>query len=163
MVARRFAALGLLGLAAILLSLAYFGAKGIDQTLEQNRRIDAEFKTIADAIGSFEQRTNRLPSDAELYRILPYSDERRPLAIEVSNQFNQCDNRTDAFANFNSGYVIAIWRGHWWECFAPSNGMSTLGLSSLDYTADWAFLALVALLALRSIVAAIRLWRRTSE
>jgi len=150
-------------LAVILLSLAYTGATNIGQTVEKNRRIDAEFKTIADVVGSFKQRMKRLPSDDELHRILPYTEATRPLAIEVSSQFNQCDNQTDAFANFKSGYVIAIWRGHWWECFAPSSGMSTLGLSSLDYTADWAFLAVVALLALRSVFAAIRIWRRTSE
>lgn len=129
------------------------------ETVSNSERLDRQFREAVAVIGSFEQSHGRRPTDEELEPLL----EPQGNAMFADVGFDQCEGNSSAFANLREqDYVLAIWRGEWWECYAPTRGMSTLVMDPSRYAfsgyvvLDQLVIALVGVALL--IIASYWLW-----
>lgn len=142
----------------VLLAAAIYGHL-VYETVSNSERLDRQFREAVVAIGSFEQSHGRRPTDEELEPLL----EPQGNAMFADVGFDQCEGNSSAFANLREpDYVLAIWRGEWWECYAPTRGMSTLVMDPSRYAfsgyvvLDQLVIALVGVALL--IIASYWLW-----
>lgn len=112
----------LVGLFLLIAAVGYGGS--IDDTIVHSREIEQDFREAAAAVEAFMQSHGRRPTEEELESILSPRDNYTMLA---SVGFDQCDREPSAYSSLREpDYVLAVPRHEWWECYAPTRGMSTL-------------------------------------
>lgn len=107
---------------------------GLEDSIAKSRVMDGEFRRAAAAIGGFERAHGRLPSPAEFDADLAFNAH-GPYQIRLASPgFRDCDGVIPAISQLQPpNYVLTAWRGEWTDCYAPTMGLSTLGLTPDDY------------------------------
>jgi len=145
------------GLLLLLFAVGFGGA--VDDTIVHSRKIEREFQDAAMAVETFTQSHGRRPTEVELESILRPRDNYTMLA---SVGFDQCDRDLSAYRGLGEpDYVLATWRGEWWECYAPTRGMSTLIMDRNLYAfSGWVLLdqAVIALVGVALFIASFWFW-----
>ena len=135
MLIRRIGAmlLGLAGIYAFLGLLLTFASA--DHTIANGRRLNQEFRQAATAAEAFRRSQGRLPTSTELRGLLPPQPVNAYELTLSAGGFDLCGRDAETYKAVGSGnYILAAWRGEWWECYAPSQGKTTLLVSAKDFT-----------------------------
>lgn len=145
---------------------AFVGEEGADHTVANGRVLESRFRSAASKAQGFAHRTGRLPTQGELDLLMTHEP---PSSSAYSTQpvyiyppdFKDCEGSESILAELRrSEYILAIWRGEWMECFAPSSGVSTVAVRPEFFTITGSFvgdkvasilLLLVTLIVARSI------------
>ena len=149
----------LLAVVGLLVLLGAISAGGtIQYSFDRGLEYDRQFREAATEIEAFEQSHGRRPTEDELESILRPRDNYTMLA---SAGFDQCWGDPSAYASLRKpDYVLANWRSDWWECYAPTRGLSTLDLDWRHHRFYFLMLQLVvALVGVAFLLAAYWLWR----
>jgi hypothetical protein len=104
----------------------------ISHSVDNSRALNLQFKRAVYAVEHFRSSNDRLPNGAE-FASLPIAAGSYIVEF-MPDGFDQCDGDEETFRTVPPGsYVLAAWRGEWWECYASSSGRSTLLLNASDY------------------------------
>lgn len=149
----------MLALAGLLVLLGAIFAGGIIQySFDRGLEYDRQFREAVTEIEAFEQSHGRRPTEDELESTLRPRDNDTMLA---SIGFDQCSGDPSAYADLREpDYVLANWRKDWWECYAPTRGLSTLDLDWHHHRFTFLiFQFAVALVGVALLLAAYWSWR----
>ena len=129
----RFTAIILVLVGLIFVFMSFAGGSLVSHTIANGRVLESRFQSAALKSEAFLHRTGRPPSQAELDTLLAPGRE-HPVYI-FGPDFEACDADAIQKARLRKAiYVLAIWRGEWMECFAPSVGISTVALEPEAFT-----------------------------
>jgi len=136
---------------------------GIEHTVENSRKLNQQFRSAAQSIKEFETRSGRLPTEAEFHAMLPTRRNSQYDLFLSPQGFAECDGAGKRYSQLPvRDYVLAAWRGEWFECSAPTKGWSTLLLNPRDYAMTRSVIldsAVFAFIATGCFGLAIWLWR----
>jgi hypothetical protein len=124
-----------LGLAAACASLIFLmAAVGIQDTIEENRAIDAHMRAASQYVDRFRLERGRFPARHELEAWT----KGRPLSgfgiSIIAEGSGSCEGSNRELGRAPKGsYTVGYWRGEWMECYAPWSGESMLSFDEGDY------------------------------
>jgi hypothetical protein len=156
--ARRVGAVLLFVVGLLICLIAIILGPAMEGTIARSVVFDRQFRETAAAIDIFQQSHHRLPSNDELKNLSAIPN----LDLEVMpSGFSSCGETPEDYSRLPSrDYILAFWRGEWYECYVPSRGMSTLQLSASTVSGNEILDQLAfALLAIFCFLASIWLWR----
>jgi hypothetical protein len=139
MLARKAVAISLLLLAAIVLAIGTFSGVMLFDTRSLNveRMVLQDFQRTEKFVQGYQARQKHLPSDADLdawvkQAPLDYTREDGFLHIRPS-PIHFC-NEKDTFGSApGDDFVLLVWRGEIFDCYASPSGKNTLLLSKTDW------------------------------
>ncbi|WP_183925601.1 hypothetical protein [Sphingomonas sp. BK069] len=141
--------------------MAIINTTSFDHTIQHSLRLNHQFRSAANAIEVFRRSHGRLPNAREFGAVSPSAGPEDYEIVLAPAGFQYCDRDTTEFAKMaGPDYVLAAWRGEWWECYAPTRHISTLLLDRAAYSmfgAAWLDTLVFLTFAAASMAAALKL------
>ena len=118
-----------------------------------------QFEQAAKIVDSYSRENGTLPDDPTFGRLVGRPDGMGFFLTPSSE--GSCEGFTTGQAD---RFVLSLWRGDWFECFAYPSGRTTLSLSWWDQLRGFGpQLAVLCLLATLALWTMARLWKASSR
>lgn len=138
--ARRAAAILLTLLAGIALIVGIFSGFGLFDTsgVDFERTVLLDFKQAETFVQNYQTRQNHLPSNDDLDAWIEHTslDSARIGGLMVIRPapIRFCTEKNDQFESVpGDRFVLSIWRGEFYDCYASPSGKNTLVLSKTEW------------------------------
>ena len=130
---RRFTAIIIFAVGLIFMIMSFASSRLVTQTIANGRILESQFHAAASKAETFTQQTGKPPSQDELDLLLAPGDKMSVLIF--GSDFGHCNATEGQRAALSQAkYILAIWRGEWMECYAPSTRVSTIALTPEAFT-----------------------------
>jgi hypothetical protein len=147
---------------SLLLLLAADPVGLIDHSIENSRKVHADFQAATRFVDAFRAGHGRLP-DGEEFGTWSRGNVRSGPPLIVTPDEGAFGEEAVALLGRppRDGYLLRLWRGEWMEYYASWSGQSTLSFNRSDYYlfgSQFLDVPVFALLACIFIVCAYRVW-----
>jgi hypothetical protein len=159
------------GLVAVFVALLGLTLSPIStrHTIENARKIELAFHRAIPFVEAHRRASGAFPSDDELARLSEQEGTFYHVEV-VAPKYDSWDECCrEAVKNVGmppkGGYILQVWRGEWFEYYAPWPGKSTLTFNANDFALSgnvYVDLLLETSVALALSFITLRLWRRPS-
>jgi len=119
----------------LLLGSSAIGGKGVENTIQHSREIQASFEKATAFVGTFVEQNHRLPTNTEFeawassFPPQPYT----PSGMRIfAGPFDAETVRTNGPPPAN-GYMLLYWRGEWDESYVSWSKKSSLTFDEASY------------------------------
>ena len=115
--------------------LSFMDGSSLDHTIEKNHHIEKSFKQSAEFVQNFLENNMRLPSQSEFdeWTTTQKQNDSFVEGMQLISS-NYSDEAIEKFGTPKAGaYLLAIWRGEWYEYYASWTDTNSLSFNKKDY------------------------------